>query len=309
MLEWAVSQQETDQPFKAGFVAILGLPNAGKSTLINALLKTKLSIVSPKPQTTRHNILGILNGERWQICLLDTPGALESSRDGLQRALIRSVRAALHDDADAVILLVEPPPPDEKSLELLRGLRIPPAALILAVNKADTAKGAEVDATLKACSEALSPSAALKISARAKQGLDLLLAEIVRRLPESPAFYDTDQLSDRWERFFAAEIVRERIFELFEEEIPHACAVTIDLFREKPGSPDEIFATIHVERESQKGILIGKAGRKIRELAEKSRASLETFLGRPAALELRVSVRKNWRQDPRSLKEFGYLNP
>lgn len=297
----------SETPFKAGFVVILGKPNAGKSTLLNGLLKFKLSIVSPKPQTTRHNIIGILNGEHHQICFLDTPGYIDKPKDGLQNALASSSRSAAHQDDDLMILLVEPEKPSEELLRQLVNLTRSRSPLILAINKIDAASLQAVDAAQAVYTEALKPAAVVRISALKGTGVEDLLKEIVDRLPESPAFYDTDQVSDRFERFFAAEIIREHIFNLYDEEIPHACAVVIDDFKEIPKGEDEIFATVYVERESQKGILIGQRGKKIRELSDKSRQAIQEFLGRPVFLELRVSIRQNWRKDPRSLKEFGYV--
>lgn len=296
----------SEAPFKAGFAAILGLPNAGKSTLINAFLRTKLSIVSAKPQTTRENILGILNGEGYQLCLLDTPGLLAKAKNGLQKTLIRSVSAAVQKDADILIWVAFPFAPNGEDRESILRLRLPSTPLILALNKIDAARPEDIEASEKAHIELLKPAAVVRISAKDHKGIKELLAEVVRRLPDSPAFYGDDQLSDRWERFFAAEIVRENIFELFDQEIPHACAVKIESFKENKGRPDAVSATIFVEKESQKPILIGKGGRKIKELNERSVKALETFLEREVDLDLRVSVRKNWRQDQNALKDFGY---
>lgn len=297
-----------EKPFKAGFVALLGRPNAGKSTLLNALLKFKLSIVSPKPQTTRHKILGILNGEGCQICLLDTPGLIERPRDPLQNALKLTARIAAHEDADILVLLVEARMPGPDDLRELPMLKIPKVPMILALNKIDLpAKAGLHDAVLKAYGEALKPAAAVRVSALKGTGTGELLKEIVARLPRSPAFYEDDRLSDRWERFFAAEIIREQIFAQYEEEIPHATAVVIEEFREKPGRNDWVSATLYVERDGQKGILLGKRGQALRGLAENSRRALREFLGRPVELELWVKVRRDWRKDPRSLKEFGYV--
>lgn len=295
-----------ETPFRAGFAVILGKPNAGKSTLLNALLKWKLSIVSPKPQTTRHNILGILNGPGFQVCFLDTPGLIDRPTDDLQRALASAARGAAHKDADVLIFLAELGiPPAEELLQLASLLRSR-SPLILCVNKIDQAKPGEADAVQKAYADALKPVASFKISARGKEGVAELMAEISKHLPESPAFYETDQVSDRWERFFASEIIREKIFDQYRQEIPHACAVVIEEFKEAKGLPDRIFATLYVERDGQKGIIIGKKGQDLRELVDRSREAIENFIGRPAELDIRVKVRKDWRKDPRSIAEFGY---
>ncbi|MBI5881997.1 MAG: GTPase Era [Elusimicrobia bacterium] len=292
--------------FRSGFVVLAGRPNAGKSTLLNALLGSKLSIVSAKPQTTRHKILGILNGPDFQICFLDTPGLLVGPKDDLRQTLLRIARGALRSDADAVVLLAEPQAPDPEFVSELSALKSPDIPLIVAVNKADQ-KPLGLDEVEAAWTAALSPKAVVRISALKGTGVPALLETIKGLLPEGEPYYERGQLSDRYERFFVSEIIREKIFELFEEEVPHACAVQIEQFREAKGRPDEIMATVFVERDSQKGILIGKAGRMIRELRERSANSAEAFLGRKVRLEITIKVRKDWRKDPRSLKEFGYL--
>ncbi|MBI4677761.1 MAG: GTPase Era [Elusimicrobia bacterium] len=292
--------------FKSGFVVLAGRPNAGKSTLLNALLKSKLSIVSSKPQTTRHKILGILNGPDFQICFLDTPGLLSEAKDGLRQALVKTARGAIRSDTDAVVLLVEPVLPDPRftqEFDSLRGRGLP---LVVAVNKVDVSP-AGLDAVEAAWREALKPQAVVLISALRGAGVEKLLDTLKGLLPEGEPYYDREHLSDRYERFFVSEIIREKIFELYEEEVPHAAAVQIELFREAKGRPDEVMASVFVERDSQKGILIGKDGRMIRKLHERSTAAAEEFLGRPVRLDIRVKVRKDWRKDPRSLKEFGYL--
>jgi len=295
-------------PFKAGFAALVGKPNVGKSTLLNAFLKFKLSIVSPKPQTTRHKIMGIYDGENCQICFLDTPGLLPHPRDPLQDALRRSLRAAARDDADVLVFLVEPGIPGDEDLNAFAALSRPDIPAILALNKTDLpAKPAIVDETLKAYSEALKPQAVVRVSALKGQGVPELLREILSRMPESPPFYDRGRLSDRWERFFAAELIREQVFALYGEELPHASAVVIEDFKEKQSGPDRVSAILYVERDGQKGIIIGKKGRALRELVEKSQRAMEDFLGRRVDLDVWIKVRKNWRKDPNSLKEFGYI--
>lgn len=291
--------------FRSGFVAIVGRPNAGKSTLLNSILKQKLSIVSPTPQTTRHKILGILNGAERQVCFLDTPGLLDAAKDGLQAALIRTARIASRDDCDVLVLVVEPHPPAAAELAALGSLARGARPVLLAVNKADTVSDkAALKAWAQAYADALKPAEVHVVSALRRDGVDHLLASVVARLPESPPYYATDQVSDRWERFFAEEVIRERIFELYYQEVPHACAVQVEEFKE--GGPDRISAIIYVEREPQKGILIGPKGAAIRELTKASEKALREFLGRGVALELRVKVKPNWRKDAHALKQFGY---
>lgn len=297
---------ESSAPFKAGFVVLLGRPNAGKSTLMNALLGSKLSIVSPQPQTTRHKILGILDRPGSQVCFLDTPGLVPDPGDPLQVALRRTAALSAKDDPDILVLLVEHKKPDQKTVDELSSLARGGRPVILAINKTDlpTATGA-LEAIEKAYTEAVRPAAVVRISALKKQNIESLLDEIDKRLPESPPFYEQGQLSDRWERFFASELIREQLFAQFSEEIPHAVAVVIEQFIE--GKPADIVrATLYVERDGQKGILLGKGGMALRKLTDRSRAAIESFTRRPVELDLWIKVRKNWRKDPKALAEFGY---
>jgi len=292
---------------KAGFVALAGLPNAGKSTLLNALLKFKLSIVSPKPQTTRHRILGILEGEGFQICFLDTPGLLSESKDPLQKALRVEASRALREDADLIVYLVDAAEADPAKAEAPSMREGTPVLLVL--NKCDRdVPAAKIDALEAAYSERLKPVKTFRLSALKGQGVEELKAEVLARLPENPPFYEKGQLSDRWERFFASEIVREQVFDLYYDEIPHATAVVVETFREQSGKPDQVFATLYVERDGQKGIIIGKNGKDLHRLTERAKAALENFLGRDVELEVWIKVRKDWRKDPRALKEFGYTD-
>jgi len=290
---------------KAGFVALAGLPNVGKSTLLNSLLKFKLSIVSHKPQTTRHRVLGILEGEGFQACFLDTPGLIEKPSDPLQKALRVESARAIREDADLVVYLVdvaEADPKDVINSPLRAGVPV-----LLALNKCDrVVSEARIAALEAAYSAVLHPDKVFRISALKNQGVEELKAEILSRLPESEPFYDKGQLSDRWERFFATEIVREQVFDLYHDEIPHAVAVVVETFRENQGAPDDVFATLYVERDGQKGIIIGKGGKDLHRLTARAQAALENFLGRPVFLELWIKVRKDWRKDPKSLEEFGY---
>jgi GTPase len=293
---------------KAGFVALLGRPNVGKSTLLNALLRFKLSIVSPKPQTTRHQILGLLNTKGCQICFLDTPGMLEDPRDLLQRKLLNTARRTVREDADVLVVLVEAGSLDKPYLDGLRTLMAPDAKILLAVNKIDLQ--ADRAATEKTAAEAAKILGSLKtlyLAAHRGEGVDALLAAIVQLIPESPPYYNPGQLSDRWERFFVSEIIREGLFELYHQEIPHACAVDIEEFKEKPERKDAIRAVIYCERASQKGILLGKKGFTLRALKESRVKAIEKFLGRGVDLDLWIKVRANWRKDPAALKQFGYI--
>lgn len=293
---------------RAGFVSILGLPNAGKSTLLNAFLGRRLSGVSPKPQTTRHRILGILNAPDTQAVFVDTPGWLEKAGDPLQEALRVQSKRAAREDADVAILVVEPFKPAAADVTAMARLVPKNCPLFLAVNKADLLKGQDqLDAVVAAWTAEVKAAEVFAVSALKGMDVDALRQAVLKVLPESPPFYDKDQLSDRWERFFASEFIREQLFSLYSAEIPHACAVVIEEYKETPRR-DLVWATVHVERESQKGILIGKNGEALKKLTERAQAAIEQFTGRKAVLEVWVKVRKDWRKDARSLKEFGYLD-
>lgn len=294
--------------FRAGFAAVLGRPNAGKSTLVNALLGTKLSIVSSKPQTTRHNIVAIAEGEGYQLCLLDTPGLLDKPSDALQGVLRSAAKRAAREDADVLVLLIEPRLPEAGELEGLAALGRGGTPVILALNKVDLPeKAGQHERVIAAYSEAVKPAGVARISALKGLGVPELKRALVDRLPESPPLYDAGQLSDRWERFFAAELIREQVFNLYGEEVPHATAVVVEQYREEAGRPDRVAATLYVERDGQKGILIGEQGRSLKKLSARAEAAISAFVRRPVELELWIKVRKNWRKDPASLKEFGYL--
>lgn len=291
---------------RAGFIAIAGRPSAGKSTLLNRFLKTKLSIVSPRPQTTRHKILGILNGGGHQAVFVDTPGWLDAAQDRLQDALRRAAASAVRDEADAVLWVADGPP-DPEAGHLVAGLALRGKPMFLALNKADLpGAAARLQAAEAAFATAAPWAGAFRVSAATGAGVDALLARLLAALPEGPAFYPKDQLSDRYERFFATELIREQVFALFGEEIPHACAVVIEQYREVPGKPDRVLATLVVERDGQKAILIGRQGRAIARLREAASREIARLTGRPVALELFVKVRKDWRSDPRLVREFGY---
>jgi GTP-binding protein Era len=296
--------------FRAGYVALVGRPNAGKSTLLNALLGQKLSIVSSKPQTTRHRIVGILNGDGFQVVFLDTPGMIEP-KYLLQNSMMKAVHSALRD-ADLLVRLVDAsivPPAGEAAVEeaFTARLTIPE---ILVLNKTDIAAADQVRRlSERAAAGARPPRKIVQISALRGTGLDLLREDIVSFLPFHPPYYPDDSLSDANERFFVAEIIREKIFECYREEIPYSTTVRILAFEEKAGRKDRIEAEICVERESQKGILIGGRGAALKKVGQLARADIETFLDRPVFLELRVKVREKWRDDRLWLQRLGYSEP
>ncbi len=290
--------------FKAGYVAIIGLPNAGKSTLLNTLLNVKLSIISDKPQTTRRKIPGILNRENFQAVFLDTPGILRPKYK-LHARMMEQVYSAL-DDADVLILIVDSAGrhhPIEIDLKSLNPTRKP---VILLLNKVDLMPKNDLLPLIDVYKDFYAFEEIIPISALSGDGVDKVEKAIEARLPFHPPFYPPDILSDQPERFFVAEIIREKIFEKFYQEIPYSTEVVVEEFRERPSQKDYIYAIIYVERNSQKGILIGKKGEALKKIGAAARQEIEAFLGRPVFLELRVKVNEKWRYDERKLKRLGY---
>jgi GTP-binding protein Era len=288
--------------FRAGFVAICGLPNAGKSTLLNALIGERLAIATRKPQTTRRRMLGILSSEHSQIIFVDTPGILEP-RYALQTAMMHTVDQSIAD-ADLLLYVV-----DVRSPEIAPGVVAAAARkpLVVAVNKADLLKQVEQSLPALERLRAIMPQAEyFVVSALRGAGVAALQAHLGDRMPPGHPLYPPDQLTVHPERFFAAELVREAIFERFRDEVPYSAEVQIEDFRERTGQKDFIAATIFVETDSQKGILIGSGGQAIRDLGQRARCAIEALLGRPVYLELRVKVQPNWRKDPQALRRFGY---
>lgn len=286
---------------KAGIVTVAGRPNAGKSTLLNRLVGERLAITSPKPQSTRHRIVGIRSDPERQIILLDTPGLLQP-RDDLHRAMRVAAIGALRD-ADLILHLVDAtegyPPP----LRELAALDAPPAAPVLVVlNKLD-----QLAPERRVQLEAEHPDA-LRVSALTGEGIDNLLDEVTRRLPDSPSLYPEDELSTLPLRFFCAELVRETALEQLGDELPHALACSIEEFREG-SSPLYIRAVLHVERDSQKRIVIGANGQQIKKLGRAAREKIERLVGSPVYLDLWVKVLPNWRRDRGALLRFGYDDP
>ena len=297
---------EKSREFKSGYIAIVGAPNVGKSTLLNQLLKQKISITAPKPQTTRNRILGILTGEGWQIIFVDTPG-IHKARDEFNRGLVESALSTL-SESDAVLFLIEPAadaPANELVLDNLRRIQTP---VILIINKVDMVRNkGELLPLIQGYQKRFDFKATVPISALKGEGTADILAEVLSLLKEGPQYYPADYITDQPERFFVAELIREKVFHLVHKEIPYAVAVIIERFSEMPEKKlIEIDATINVERESQKAIIIGKGGLVLKEIGRQARAEIETFLGCHIYLGLFVRVQKNWRKDPRALREFGY---
>lgn len=293
-------------PFRSGFAAILGRPNAGKSTLVNALVGAKVSIVSAKPQTTRDRIRGIVSHEGYQLVLIDTPGIIEP-RDRLNEALMESVRESLAGTDVALHLMDSGEPAALTPAELAVVQRLPCPRLIVPT-KIDARRG--FDAAEWASGAGLGAHEGLfPVSAVTGEGLDALLAACVDRLPEGAALFDPDDLTDRDLRFLAAEAIREKVFEMTGQELPYATAVRVEEWRDGEGGKTYIGATVYIERESQKGMIIGQGGRMIREIGAAARRDIEEISGDSVFLDLRVKVRKNWRRRDADLKMFGYQPP
>ncbi len=291
------------EQFKSGFVNIFGAPNAGKSTLLNLLLGERLVIISPKVQTTRHRILGILTEPTYQIVFSDTPGIIEPKYK-LHQKMMQQVKSAL-EDADVAILMhdINQPIEDFESISSFLKLKVP---TILLLNKIDTLKDkSTIDTLVKLYQERYPKWEVLAISARKETNTDKILPLILKYLPEGFAFYPDDSISDRSERFFVGEMIREQIYALYEEEIPYHTAVLVQAFEEKT-TLNVIKADIIVSRETQKMILLGKGGSMIKQLGINSRQVMEEFLGKKVHLELFVKVRPKWRDNENYLREYGY---
>lgn len=295
--------------FKAGYVAVVGKPNVGKSTFLNSLLNFKISAISPKPQTTRHKILGIYNGENFQILFLDTPGIMEKPRHELDKWLLKRAEEAI-EDADLIVMLAEPQKPEELDLNIAKKIKESGKPAILLINKIDLLKDKkELLPVIDEFAKTEAFKEILPVSVIKGTNMDEVLCIIRDLLPESPPFYPEDAITDRNERFLVQEIIREKLFLLYGEEIPYSSAVEIEEFKEqdeKHGGKDYIRAIIHVEKESQKKIIIGKEGSKIKKLGTIARQEIEALLGRPVYLELWVKVSEDWRSKPGFIKEIGY---
>jgi GTP-binding protein Era len=287
---------------RSGFVNIIGKPNAGKSTLLNALIGEKLAIVSSKVQTTRHRIRAFLNGPNYQIVFSDTPGVIEPKYK-LHEKMMHAVRSSM-EDADVCLLMVDLRDDFVELDAMFTALGLK-ASAILVLNKADKVDTQRIEHALAFFKDKQYCQKTVVVSAAKKTGIDQLLEQIVSLLPEGEAFFGEDELTDMPTRFFAGELIREKIFELFEEEIPYQATVLVTAFEEK-GHIIKISADIIVHRESQKAIILGNGGSMIKKLGTLSRQSLEAFLDSKVYLELFVKVRGNWRNNDLYLKEYGY---
>ncbi len=297
---------EGQTPYRSGYVAIVGEPNVGKSTLLNALLQQKLSIVTPRPQTTRQRVVGILSEPDAQIVFLDTPGLLKP-KYLLQERMVRSAEMAL-EDSDVILVMVEVSHGPELSPIIMERVvnRYRHKPLFLIVNKVDTTPKLQVLPIIDAMNRLGVFREIIPISATKRSNLDDLLQTIKAYLPEHPPLYPDDIISDHPERFFAAELIREEVFRRFRDEVPYSTAVEIREFKERERGKIFISADIVVERDSQKAILIGKKGEALKNVGSASRLQIENFIGRAVYLDLHVKVAEKWRKKKEWLQRLGY---
>jgi GTP-binding protein Era len=287
---------------KSGFVNIFGKPNAGKSTLLNAFMGEKLAIVSPKVQTTRHRIKGILTNDNYQIIFSDTPGIIEPKYK-LHEKMMQAVKGSL-EDADLALLIADIKDDLSETDQIFNSLSLKVPAIVV-LNKSDAAKKEMIENARDFFSNKSYSKKVVIISALRKEGLKELLDEILTLLPEGEPFYQDDNLSDLPMKFFVSEIIREKIFYLYQDEIPYHATVLVQEFKEK-ATLTKIAADIILQRETQKGIVLGEGGKMIRELGTQARKEIEEFIGRKVFLELFVKVRPKWRDNEIQLREYGY---
>lgn len=288
---------------RSGFVNILGNPNTGKSTIMNALVGEKLSIITSKAQTTRHRIMGIVNSDDFQIVYSDTPGILKPAYK-LQESMMQFVKTAI-SDADVILYVTdvtEKPLAEKEYPERIKASGIP---VIVAVNKIDLSNQDELGIIVEEWYDFFTCSPVIPISALKKFNLDVLLNAIISKLPEGEPYFPKDQLTDKYEKFFASEIIREKILNNYHKEVPYSVETEIESFREENGIL-KIRALIHVARESQKGIIIGHRGLMLKKTGTEARYDLEDFFGKKVFLELYVKVTRDWRDRPEMLRRFGY---
>ena len=299
-----INQQYAD--FKSGYVSIVGVPNAGKSTLLNRMLGEKISITSKKPQTTRNRILGVLHRSKSQMIFFDTPGVFRA-KDVLNVRIVDAAFSTL-GDADLVLVVVDVSRPDPDAEKyLVKRLKNQSKPVILALNKIDLVEKSRILEIIEKWSQIYGFKDVVPISARHGTQVDDLITTMEKMLPIGPPLFPQDALTDVSEQFIVAELVREQVFRMTGEEIPYATAVTIDTFKEKKGGRlISIEATIHLERSSQKGIVIGKNGSKLKQIGSRSREQIEKLLGTKVYLKLFVRVQKNWRKDTKAIRKFGY---
>ena len=289
---------------KAGFVNIVGLPNVGKSTLMNALVGERLSIISPKAQTTRHRIIGIVNEPGYQIVFSDTPGYVNQPAYSLHRTMNGYVHQSF-EDADVLFLITDKYQKREEQEFLISQLAKTKAATVVVFNKLDLCKEGELEQWQINWKQELPMANFVPISAKDGTNIDKLIEYVVKNLPDSEAYYDKDALTDRHIRYFVSEIVREKIFLNYQKEIPYSCQVVCEEYKESDDM-DRIRCTIFVERESQKSIVVGKGGSSLNKVGTEARVDIEEFVGKKVFLGLFVKVKANWRNSDQTLRSFGY---
>ncbi len=288
---------------RSGFVNIIGNPNVGKSTLMNQLVGEKLSIITSKAQTTRHRIMGIVNGEDFQIVYSDTPGILKPNYK-LQEKMMKFVRGAI-TDADVLLYVTDTVEDSDRSAEIIEKVRLSGIPTIVVINKVDLTNAEKLTALVEKWQALLPEAVIAPCSAKENFNVEGVFNLILERLPEGEAFYPKDTLTDKTLRFFASEIIREKILLNYDKEIPYSCEIAIESYKEEP-TIDRISATIFVARNSQKGIIIGHKGERLKRVGQAARHDLEEFLGKKVFLELYVKVNEDWRNNDRELKRFGY---
>ena len=288
---------------KSGFVNIIGNPNVGKSTLMNALVGEKLSIITSKAQTTRHRIMGIVNGEDFQIVYSDTPGILKPAYK-LQESMMNFVQGAV-DDADVILYVTDTVEQSDRSQSIIERINNSGIPTIVVINKIDLTTPEQLDILAAQWQQKIPQAVIIPVSAKEKVGMTGVLEAILQRLPEGEPFYPKDTLTDKTLRFFASEIIREKILLNYAKEIPYCCEIEIDSYKEEP-TIDRISATIYVARQSQKGIVIGHKGERLKRVGQKAREDMERFLGKKVFLQLFVKVQDDWRNSERELRRFGY---
>lgn len=297
-----------DLNFKSGFAVMAGLANAGKSTLLNKFVGVDLSPVTHKPQTTRQNILAISEGDSYQIVFVDTPGFLHAEYK-LQQIMLNSLNQAINEDADLVIFVYDPTVSLSKHLPLINKVKELYCPVLLVINKVDLVPSEdELKKIEKVLTEELDVKQIFLVNAKAGLGVKELETAVVDYIPFSPPYFPKGQLTDRWERFYISEFIREQIFLLYGQEIPYSTYVEVETFTEDLGDKNFIRAVIHVERDRQKPIIIGKGGSAIAKLRQAAQTRICDFLKRKYRLELRVVVTPNWRSSSKTLKQFGYLD-
>lgn len=288
---------------KSGFVNIIGNPNVGKSTLMNALVGERLSIITSKAQTTRHRILGVVSGDDFQIVYSDTPGILKPAYK-LQESMMKFVTGAV-SDADVILYVTDTVEQSDRSADILERIRTSGIPTLVVINKIDLTTPEALEALVERWHGILPEAEIVPVSARERFNIEGLFGKILEVLPEGPAFYPKDTLTDKTLRFFASEIIREKILRTYDKEIPYCCEIEIESYKEEP-TIDRIAATIYVSRESQKGIVIGHKGEKLKRVGQLAREDLEKFLDKKVFLQLFVKVNDDWRNNERQLRRFGY---